>query len=690
VTTYFRKTFEVADPSTVASLSATLQIDDGCVAYLNGHELFRDGMADGVFTATTVANRSVSGTDENDFDPVTITTDKTAFLQAGTNVLAVEVHQAAVNSSDITLDINLNASTASTANNYSNDLFEIAGTELRLKNGSAGLLPGDYQVRVKALDHEGVSFTKVLTVQRINAAYTAAPLDITLAPASVVENTPAGTLAGTLTSQDADFGQAQRFELVAGAGDTDNARVFLAGGRVFLAESPDYEVRHSLNIRVKVTDSTGLSFTKALTIAITNLTTEDQDGDGLTELEEDLNGDGILDAGETSPLLADTDNDGFSDRVEKEAGSDPRNAASIPSVVELKQLVSHVTGDSWLTAVSWEGNQVPGPATMAVSDNLTFRSPPTDNPVFPGIAVDLRNGAIFRMKHTGQCSIGRIILKNATLQQGMTTAIGLGGGGAILEVPETISTGPDGIIDTAAVPLDLKASLSGAGTIKVTGTATGSLRLLSPAASFTGELSLEAPEVILADPAAAQGAHKINVKAGILRANSNVTLTGTALEISGTGKLGLAHTFGVSSAVLSGVTIPNGSHTGAALLALGVPASAIEDGGGTLVVGSTSPNGDSDGDGVSDAMETLAQTDPHDAADFLHLASVTSAGAGAFHLQWTAVPGVTYTVQYATDTEGVWQDITVVSPATAAGSYDMTVPSPLPARAFFRLAVKPN
>jgi hypothetical protein len=89
-------------------------------------------------------------------------------------------------------------------------------------------------------------------------------------------------------------------------------------------------------------------------------------------------------------------------------------------------------------------------------------------------------------------------------------------------------------------------------------------------------------------------------------------------------------------------------------------------------------------------METLAQTDPHDAADFLHLASVTSAGAGAFHLQWTAVPGVTYTVQYATDTEGVWQDITVVSPATAAGSYDMTVPSPLPARAFFRLAVKPN
>jgi hypothetical protein len=509
----------------------------------------------------------------------------------------------------------------------------------------------------------------------------------------VNENAPAGTLIGNLTAIDADSGQAERFELTAGEGDADNSRVSLSGSRLYVAAPPDYETKPTLQIRVKVTDSTGISFSKALSIAVINNTTEDQDGDGLTEAEEDLNGNGAVDAGETSPLLADSDGDGFNDFVEHQAGSNPANAGSIPVVVEVKQLTTHITGDSWLTAVSWDGGQVPGPSAMAVSDGLvaaaiTFRPPPTADPVFPGVGVDLRNGAIFRLKHTGLCRIGRIILRDATMQQGMTTSVSVGGGGSILEVPETISTGPDGTIDTAAVPLDLRASLSGAGTIKVTGTTAGQLRLLAPSVSFTGELSLENPEVVIVDPAAALGAHRIDVKAGTLRAEANTSLPGTAVEVSATGKLVLAHTLTVGTAVLGGVSIPNGSYSSAALITLGVPATAIVNSGGTLVVGTALPNADSDGDGVSDAMEALAQTDPLNAADFLHISSVTDAGNGAFHLQWKAVPGVIYTVQYTTDTAGAWQDVTNVAPATAAGVYDIPLTAPLPAKAFFRLAVK--
>tara|TARA_R110002072_G_scaffold187259_1_gene344037 strand:- start:513 stop:1112 length:600 start_codon:yes stop_codon:yes gene_type:complete len=56
----------------------------------------------------------------------------------------------------------------------------------------------------------------------------------------------------------------------------------------------------------------------------------DKDLDGLLDSAEDLNGNGILDAGETDPLDADTDDDGYSDSEEVAAGSDPRNGNSTP------------------------------------------------------------------------------------------------------------------------------------------------------------------------------------------------------------------------------------------------------------------------------------------------------------------------------------------------------------------------
>ena len=39
----------------------------------------------------------------------------------------------------------------------------------------------------------------------------------------------------------------------------------------------------------------------------------DDDNDGLTDIEEDANGNGTLDAGETNPLDPDTDDDGYCD-----------------------------------------------------------------------------------------------------------------------------------------------------------------------------------------------------------------------------------------------------------------------------------------------------------------------------------------------------------------------------------------
>lgn len=103
ITTYFRKTFEVDDLTNLTDISATLLVDDGAVVYLNGMEVYRsDIMPAGTITNTTVATQAV--TIENSFTPFTIVKE---LLQQGVNVLAVEVHQNAGNSSDVSFDLSM-------------------------------------------------------------------------------------------------------------------------------------------------------------------------------------------------------------------------------------------------------------------------------------------------------------------------------------------------------------------------------------------------------------------------------------------------------------------------------------------------------------------------------------------------------------------------------------------------------
>lgn len=105
-TTYFRHKFTVADPGALNNLVLKLLVDDGCVVYLNGTEVVRRNMAAGDVNYQTLANTGVSGTAESTFYNYAI--PKSALL-AGDNQLAVEVHQATVDSSDLSLDLSLTA-----------------------------------------------------------------------------------------------------------------------------------------------------------------------------------------------------------------------------------------------------------------------------------------------------------------------------------------------------------------------------------------------------------------------------------------------------------------------------------------------------------------------------------------------------------------------------------------------------
>lgn len=106
VTTYFRRKFEVSNPSAILDLTLGLRRDDGGVVYLNGKEVFRSNMTTGSIGYTTLASSSAGGVEETTFYETSISPD---LLISGTNLLAVEIHQNSRSSSDIAFDLRLEA-----------------------------------------------------------------------------------------------------------------------------------------------------------------------------------------------------------------------------------------------------------------------------------------------------------------------------------------------------------------------------------------------------------------------------------------------------------------------------------------------------------------------------------------------------------------------------------------------------
>ena len=109
VTFYFRQEFQVPNPALFTKLALSLLRDDGGVIYVNGAEVYRSPTLPPpptVIAYTTLAtNLSVSDA------PPDNTADRTnlnpALLVAGTNLVAVEIHQHRTDSSDVSFELTL-------------------------------------------------------------------------------------------------------------------------------------------------------------------------------------------------------------------------------------------------------------------------------------------------------------------------------------------------------------------------------------------------------------------------------------------------------------------------------------------------------------------------------------------------------------------------------------------------------
>ncbi len=103
ITTYFRHQFNVVDPNAFTNLIVKLLRDDGAVAYVNGVEVFRSNMPTGAVDYITVASSGA----EDGILYFSSTNLSPTLLVPGQNVLAVEVHQVAPTSSDLSFDARL-------------------------------------------------------------------------------------------------------------------------------------------------------------------------------------------------------------------------------------------------------------------------------------------------------------------------------------------------------------------------------------------------------------------------------------------------------------------------------------------------------------------------------------------------------------------------------------------------------
>src|SRR5687768_5078275 len=101
-TAYFRTRFSV-DPTLYSNVTIRLLRDDGGIVYINGVEAFRNNMPTGSVNYATPAIRGINGAEESGAAQRVV---PATFLDS-VNTIAVEIHQAAVDTEDMSFALEM-------------------------------------------------------------------------------------------------------------------------------------------------------------------------------------------------------------------------------------------------------------------------------------------------------------------------------------------------------------------------------------------------------------------------------------------------------------------------------------------------------------------------------------------------------------------------------------------------------
>ncbi|MFZ9520009.1 MAG: cadherin domain-containing protein [Silvanigrellaceae bacterium] len=122
-----------------------------------------------------------------------------------------------------------------------------------------------YSISITSTDQGGLAIVKAFTVNVTNV--NEAPTNITLSASSIPENNAVGAIIATLNTSDPDAASTFAYTLAG----SDASSFSINGASLQAAVAFNYETKASYSFDLITTDQGGLSFTKAVTIAITNV-----------------------------------------------------------------------------------------------------------------------------------------------------------------------------------------------------------------------------------------------------------------------------------------------------------------------------------------------------------------------------------------------------------------------------------
>ena len=152
-----------------------------------------------------------------------------------------------------------------------NASFEITGDELKILSAFDFEKKSTYKIRIRTIDKNRASFTKtyIVMVADVNEK----PTDIALSKSTIAENQTAGTLIGNLITTDADANDTFTYTLV--TTNRSSALPFFIEGASLKAKAPfNYEAKKKYTVRIQTFDKDRVSFTKDLTVTVTDMAVE--------------------------------------------------------------------------------------------------------------------------------------------------------------------------------------------------------------------------------------------------------------------------------------------------------------------------------------------------------------------------------------------------------------------------------
>jgi hypothetical protein len=122
-----------------------------------------------------------------------------------------------------------------------------------------------YTVQISGTSN-GITIVQSFNIQVLNLPD--APISVNISNNNIPANSPIGTVVGTLDTYDPDPNDTFTYMFVSGVGSTDNSHFTILGNVLYTSSLLNYNTKNNYTIRVKVTDSDGLSIENLISLNI--------------------------------------------------------------------------------------------------------------------------------------------------------------------------------------------------------------------------------------------------------------------------------------------------------------------------------------------------------------------------------------------------------------------------------------